>query len=84
MKTTITIEEAARRMGVTPMFLRLGLRQGEFPFGKAVKFDKQWRYYINRERFERWMAGEDMVSASTIEAITCAVAEQLTQMLKEV
>lgn len=48
------------------MFLRLGLRRGEFPFGVAVKFEKQWRYYINPERFRRWMAGEDMGPASEV------------------
>ncbi len=56
----ITVEEAAKRMGVTPMFLRLSLRAGEFPFGHAVKFEKNWSYYINRNRFEKWLAGEDL------------------------
>lgn len=57
----ITVEEAAEKMGITPMFLRLGMRDGKFPFGTAVKFNKQWRYYINRIRFEKWLAGEDLV-----------------------
>lgn len=56
----ITIPEAAKIMGVTPMFLRIGLRNGKFPFGTAIKFRKRWSYYINPERFEKWMAGEDM------------------------
>lgn len=56
----ITVEEAAEKMGITPMFLRLGMRDGKFPFGTAVKFNKQWRYYINRIRFEKWLAGEDL------------------------
>lgn len=58
----ITVEQAAKQMGVTPMFLRLSLRAGEFPFGHAVKFEKKWSYYINAERFRKWMAGEDMVT----------------------
>jgi len=48
------------------MFLRLGLRRGEFPFGVAIKFEKQWRYYINPEWFRRWMTGEDMGPASEV------------------
>lgn len=60
----ITVEEAAEKMGITPMFLRLGMRSGKFPFGAAVKFDKQWRYYINRARFEKWMSGEDLAQRS--------------------
>lgn len=42
------------------MFLRIGLRNGKFPFGTAIKFDKQWSYYINSERFRKWMAGDDL------------------------
>jgi len=61
-----SVEQAAKIMGVSPMFLRLGLRRGEFPFGVAIKFEKQWRYYINPERFHRWMAGEDMGPASEV------------------
>jgi hypothetical protein len=60
----ISIEGAAKRMGVSPMFLRLALRRGELPFGTAVKFDKQWRYYINPIRFEKWMTGEDLAQRS--------------------
>ena len=59
----LTVAEVAKQMGVTPMFLRLGLREGEFPFGRAVKFKKQWRYYINPVRFRKWMAGEDLGDA---------------------
>ncbi len=60
----ITVEEAAEKMGITPMFLRLGMRDGKFPFGAAVKFEKQWRYYINPIRFEKWMTGEDLAQRS--------------------
>lgn len=37
---------------------------GEFPFGIAGKFEKRWRYYINPERFRKWMAGEDLAPAA--------------------
>ncbi len=54
-----TVEQAAAIMGVTPMFLRMGLRQGRFSqFGEAVKMRKQYRYYINEQRFREWMRGE--------------------------
>jgi len=58
----ISVEEAAKQMGVTPMFVRMGLRTGRLPFGVAVKFEKRWRYHINPERFRRWMAGDDLTS----------------------
>ena len=43
--------EAARIMGVSPQFIRCGLQQNKFPFGVAVKMEKQWSYYINKEKF---------------------------------
>ena len=55
----LTVPEAAAIMGVTPQFLRMGLRHGKFPFGTAVKF-KRWSYYINAERFHDYLAGRDM------------------------
>lgn len=77
----ITVEAAAEQMGVTPMFLRLSLREGEFPFGKAVKFEKRWSYYINRERFDRWMAGQDIIQADQLEAISEAVLSKVSDYL---
>ncbi len=57
---SISVAEAARVMGVSPQFLRLSLQREGLPFGTAVQFDKRWSYYINRERFEKYMSGEDM------------------------
>jgi hypothetical protein len=56
LKQKLTVVEAAKIMGVTPQFLRLGLQQHRFPFGEAVKM-KRWSYYINAEKFQRWMKG---------------------------
>ena len=57
----VTVTEAAARMGVNPQFLRLGLWAGKFPFGTAAQTPGgRWSYYINAERFRRYMAGEDM------------------------
>ena len=67
-RAAMTVAEAAAIMGVTPQFLRLALQRREFPFGAAVKMEKRWVYYINPERFRRWMAGEDMAQAGNQEA----------------
>ena len=53
----LTVKETADRMGVPPQLLRMGLQQGKFPFGVAVKM-KRWAYYINRAAFDRWIKGE--------------------------
>jgi len=54
-KPNLTIKEASQVMGVTPGFLQMGLQQGRFPFGTAVKMSTRWRYYINTERFIDYM-----------------------------
>jgi len=65
MRGRISVDEAARRMGVTPQFLRLGLRAGKFPFGTAVQMPGgRWSYYINTTRFEHYLAGTDMREAT--------------------
>lgn len=56
----LTIQQAAKIMGVTPRFLHLGLQHNKFPFGAAVKMDKRWSYYINAERFQKYIEGRDM------------------------
>ncbi len=52
----ITVQEAAKIMGVTPRFLQMGLQYNKFPFGVAVKM-KRYSYYINRRQFEDYMKG---------------------------
>lgn len=61
-KDRISVEEAARRMGMTPQTLRMGMRASRFPFGEAWQMRRRWVYYINRSRFERYMQGLDMVT----------------------
>lgn len=56
----MTVEEAAKLMGVTPMFLRCGMRQGVIPFGIGVQMPGgRWRYYINEEQFIQYMGGNN-------------------------
>ena len=48
-------------MGVSPRLIHLGLQHEKFPFGTAIPTSKtRFTYYINRNRFEKWLAGEDM------------------------
>lgn len=61
----ISVQQAAAKMGVTPQFLRLGLRAGKFPFGAAVQMPGgRWSYYINVTRLEHYLAGTDMREAT--------------------
>ena len=56
----VKIIDAAAIMGVTPRFLQMGLQQGKFPFGVGVEME-QWAYYINTERFIKYMTGEEIL-----------------------
>lgn len=48
----LTVQEAARLMGKSEMFIRIGLQRNILPFGYAVKTGKErWSYFISREKF---------------------------------
>ena len=47
--------EAARRLEVSPQFVRLGLQQGVLPFGTAVKMSTKWSYCIPEAALEHYM-----------------------------
>lgn len=53
MSNSITVADAAKMMGTSKLFIRLGLQQNIFPWGYAVKVsDKRYTYYINAEKFK--------------------------------
>ncbi len=58
MPKPLSVNEAAKQMGVTGDLLREGLKQDKFPFGAAVKMKKRYAYYINPKAFERYMEGD--------------------------
>lgn len=48
----ISVQEAAKIMGVTCGFVYVGLRKGKFPFGSAIRHESgRWTYWIGRKRF---------------------------------
>lgn len=51
MIETLTVEEAARLMGKPEQFVRIGLQRGVFPWGYAVKGEKNFSYWINARKF---------------------------------
>lgn len=55
----ITVNEAARRMGKSPQFVRICLQQGLLPFGLAIKTGKKnYNYYISPKQFEDYVGKE--------------------------
>lgn len=51
----LSVEEVARIMGKSDKFVRLGLQQGIFPFGSAVKVSTKWSYYISPQKFNEYV-----------------------------
>ena len=48
----ISVAEAARLLGASEQFVRIGLQQGMLEFGMAVKMSSQWTYVITKQKFE--------------------------------
>lgn len=51
MSNRMTVQEASKLMKVSEQFIRVGLQQGIFPWGHAVKMSGRWTYFINRTKF---------------------------------
>lgn len=52
---SLSVREAAERMGKSPQFVRVGLQQKVLPFGHAVKMSSRWTYHISRKQFEEYI-----------------------------
>ncbi|WP_446786815.1 hypothetical protein [Macellibacteroides fermentans] len=55
----LPIREAARLMGKSDQFVRLGLQRGAFPFGTAVKVSSKYTYYISPKKFYEYIGREE-------------------------
>lgn len=53
----ISVEEAARRLGKSQQFIRVGLQNQRLPFGTAV-FIKRWSYHISPKLLDEYI-GKD-------------------------
>jgi hypothetical protein len=56
----ITVEQAAKALGVSKRFIHLGLQRGLLPIGTAVKTSSKWTYYISKSRLEAYIKGMDI------------------------
>ena len=46
----IGISDASRITGLPEQTIRVGLQQGVFPWGYAIKRKSTWSYYINKAK----------------------------------
>lgn len=61
MKETLTVEETAKLLGVTPQFIRIQIQRKILPFGIAVPSMQgtQYRYIIPRAKVYEFLGMED-------------------------
>ena len=59
MTATMSVKEVARTIGVSEQTIRIGLQQGVYPFGYAVKTSSKYTYIINKKLFEQEWSKND-------------------------
>ena len=51
----VTVKEAAKKLGVSEQFIRIGLQRKVLPFGIALKMSDRWTYHISRKLLEEYI-----------------------------
>lgn len=49
------VEEAAKLLGKSQQFVRIGLQRGILPFGYAVKMSTKWTYHISENKLKEYL-----------------------------
>ena len=49
----ISVEQAAKLLGASPQFVRIGMQTGQLNMGVAVKISGQWTYVVTKQKFEK-------------------------------
>lgn len=53
----VPIRVAAQKLGKSEQFIRVGLQNGVFDFGFAVKTSTKYSYHISPKKFEEYIGG---------------------------
>lgn len=62
----ITVKEAAQILGMSEMFVRIGLQRGKLPIGTAIKLNgNRYTYYINPKQLAEY-SGAELTKAEKI------------------
>ena len=49
------VKEAAKMLGKSEQFVRIGLQRGILPFGYAVKMSSKWCYHISEHKVREYL-----------------------------
>lgn len=55
MNKNVKVEEAAKEMGKSQQFIRIGLQRKTLPFGVAEKLSTKYTYYISPVQFYQYI-----------------------------
>lgn len=61
----IKVSDAARLMGVSEQFIRIGMQRGRLPIGEAVQMSSKWTYYVSPKLFYEFTGIKKEPSAAT-------------------
>lgn len=50
----VSVKDAAKMLGVSQQFVRIGLQRGVLPIGCAVRMSERYTYYISRKKLEEY------------------------------
>lgn len=53
----LSVKEAAKLLGKSEQFVRIGLQRGILPFGYAVKMSTKWTYHISDHKIHEYVGG---------------------------
>ncbi|WP_234402450.1 hypothetical protein [Oceanobacillus damuensis] len=64
----VKIKDAAKILGKSEQFIRVGLQENIFPFGYAVKMSSVWTYHISPKKLNEYvgMQSNDQYSENVI------------------
>lgn len=51
----MSVQEAAKLLGKSQQFIRIGLQRGILPFGYAVKMSSKWTYHISDHKLYEYL-----------------------------
>ncbi|HLS08793.1 MULTISPECIES: hypothetical protein [Lentibacillus] len=57
-KMNIKVSEAAKRLGKSEQFVRIGLQRDILPIGIAVQMSSKWTYHISPKLLKEYLGDE--------------------------
>jgi len=55
MNLNVSVKDAAKILGKSQQFVRIGLQRGLLPIGTAVKMSSVWTYHISPKLLEEYV-----------------------------